>query len=137
MTTEELNDKVADACGSGVNLEKCECVTARGYDEKVSASKYCGICDGTGKPTLGMLLSKVDKLNEDIADLECIAADVCEPAKKFLALAWWHTEHAIRELTGRCSFERTPGNSAHQPGRYCACCARYKELKPLAERLRI
>ena len=45
-----------------------------------------------------------------------------------LDLAWWFTEEAIRGATGACSVACTAG-------KFCACCHRYNELKPLAERM--
>lgn len=135
--TEEMQDKVATYCGSDINIDgTCTCVQPTGGKERMMASKYCQICDGTGRPTLENLLSKVDKLSEDILQLSSVAGDVCEPSRKFLQLAWWHAEDAIRALTGECSMAKIPrlGHQAHHSS-YCGTCSLYKRLKSLAERL--
>ena len=75
------------------------------------------------------MVAGLDALNSLIDELASTAGDICTPAKRFLDLAWWHTENAIRQLTGTCSV-------ACKRGRFCACCHHYHELKPLAERMR-
>ena len=93
------------------------------------ANPRCPACVGTGRPTHKTLVAGLDALNSLIDELASTAGDICTPAKRFLDLAWWHTENAIRQLTGKCSM-------ACKRGRFCACCHHYHELKPLAERMR-
>jgi hypothetical protein len=73
----------------------------------------------------------LERLNEDVDELSSDARDcdsLCPEAKMVLDLAWWFTEEAIRGATGACSVACTAG-------KFCACCHRYNELKPLAERM--
>jgi len=129
-------DSVADYCNSEIDLNgPCSCVQATGCKETMLANQHCGICDGTGKVTVDGLLSKVDKLSEDIDELSSTAADICTPAKKFLQLAWWHAENAYRQLTGHCSLQASKDHAGHREGRYCACCSLYDRLRNQAERL--
>ena len=135
-TPDQIAEAVADYCNSEIELTgPCSCVQATGWSEQLLANEYCGICDGTGKVTIGSLVSKVDKLSEDIDELSSTAADICTPAKKFLELAWWHAENAYRQITGHCSMQTSKDHAGHRPGRYCACCALYDRLKTKAERL--
>ena len=127
MTRTELNDNIADVCGVELTTP-CQCVQASGYHEEMLASPYCPLCDGTGEATQTNLVSALDKMSEDIDQLASDARDICEPAKAYLDLAWWHVEHAIRTVTGACSMRCKPGH-------YCACCAHYNDLKAKAKRL--
>jgi len=128
-------DAVADYCNSEIDLNgPCSCVQATGWKETMLANQYCGICDGTGKVTVDALVSKVDKLSEDIDELSSTAGDICTPAKKFLQLAWWHAENAYRKLTGHCSLQGSADLAGHHD-RYYACCSLYDRLRNQAERL--
>ena len=121
---------VAEYCHPTITLgEPCDCIQAYGPRERLLASPHCPVCGGTGRPTVTTLVAGLDALNGEIDQLASTAGDVCTPAKTFLELAWWHTENAIRQLTGKCSM-------ACKRGGFCACCHHHDELKVRAERAR-
>ena len=125
-----LQQAVAEYCHPTITLgEPCDCIQAYGPSELLLANPRCPACGGTGRPIRETLVAGLDALNSLIDELASTAGDICTPAKRFLDLAWWHTENAIRQLTGTCSM-------ACKGGRFCACCHHYHELKPLAERMR-
>jgi hypothetical protein len=109
--------------------ERCDCVQAHGPQEYMLANQHCPVCEGTGRPTVETVVAGVDQLGDAIDQLVSTAMEICQPAERFLALAWWHTENAIRQVTGKCSM-------ACKRGGFCACCHHYRELNPLAERMR-
>jgi len=77
-------------------------------------------------------LKVVEKLNEDVDQLASDArdcSDLCPEAMRMLDLAWFFTEEAIRETTGRCS-AGCNGKS------FCSCCHHFNELKGAAARVR-
>ena len=130
MTTVELNDVVADYCNREIEIGRvCPCVTAHGLQEMMLADQYCQICGGTGIPTRETLHAGLGKLGDELDQLAGTAADVCVDAKRFIDMAWYVTEEAIRKLTGSCSRVSDPGKSAS-----CGCCAHFDELKVKAER---
>ncbi len=118
-----LQQAVADYCHPSIELgEPWDCLQAGGPRELLLANPGCPACSGTGRPTRETLVAGLDALNGEIDQLASTAGDICTPAKTFLDLAWWHTEDAIRQLTGKCS-------KACKRGRFCACCRHYNELK--------
>jgi|SRR5450432_2374536 len=130
MTTVELNDVVADYCKHEIEIGKvCPCVTAHGPMEMMLADQYCQICGGTGIPTRETLDAGLDKLGDDLDQLVATAGDVCAEAKRFIDIAWYVTEEAIRKLTGACSMA-----SQHGKGASCGGCAYFNELKVKAQR---
>jgi hypothetical protein len=121
---------VAEYCHPTITLgEPCDCIQAYGFSEQLLANPHCPVCGGTGRPSQKTLVAGIDALNSEIDQLASTAGDICTPAKKFLDLAWWHTENAIRQLTGKCSM-------ACERGGFCACCHHYDELRVWAERAR-
>jgi hypothetical protein len=121
---------VADFCNPAIILgEPCDCVQAYVPGEQLLANPSCPACSGTGRPTRETLVTGLDALNGEIDQLASTTGDICTPAKTFLDLAWWHTENAIRQLTGKCSM-------ACKRGKFCACCHHYDELNVRAERAR-
>jgi hypothetical protein len=124
-----LQQAVADYCHPSIELgEPCDCLQAGGPRELLLANPGCPACGGTGRPTRKTLVAGLDALNGEIGQLASTAGDICGPARTFLDFDWWHTEHAIRELTGTCSM-------ACKSGRFCACCHHCHELKPLVGRM--
>jgi hypothetical protein len=124
-----VEDAVAEYCNPAITLgEPCDCIQAYGPREQLLADPSCLACGDTGRPSQKTLIAGIDALNCLIDQLASTAGDICTPAKTFLDLAWWHTENAIRQVTGKCSI-------ACKHGKFCACCHHYNELKPIAERL--
>ena len=124
-----VESAVADYCNPAIALgEPCDCIQAYGPGEQLLANPSCPVCSGAGRPTRETLVSGLDALNSLIDELASTAGDICTPANTFLDLAWWHTENAIRQVTGKCSM-------ACKRGRFCACCYHYNELKPIAVRM--
>ena len=130
MTTVKLNDVVADDGNHEIEIGKmCPCVTAHGPKEMMLADHYCQICGGTGVPTRGSLHAGLDRLGDDLDQLAGTAGDVCVEAKRFIDMAWYVTEEAIRKLTGACSMASQHGRTGS-----CGCCAHFDELKVKADR---
>jgi hypothetical protein len=120
---------VANYCNPAITLEEpCDGIQAYGPREQLLANPSCPACGGTRRPTRKTLVAGIDALNSLIDELASTAGDICTPAKTFLDLAWWHTENAIRQVTGQCSM-------TCKRRRFCACCHHYNELKPLAGRM--
>ncbi len=68
------------------------------------------------------------KLNDDIDQLSseaCDCATLAPEVKTMLDIAWYFTEKAMRDVTGRCTTHSAKG--------WCACCAHFDELKTKAE----
>jgi hypothetical protein len=77
--------------------------------------------------------------NEAVDQLRSELGDVCQPAAEALAVAWWHLEHAIRELTGKCSMGHALPIETNMVsgtvtltdgGQECGCCNEFKKSKP-------
>ena len=120
-------EALVEFCGS-INLNlPCDCVQPHGWREQMFADEDCTVCGGTGRPSVATVIAAVDHLNSEIDQLTATAAGICTPAKLYLDLAWWQTEHAIRKVTGHCSMHC-------KSGKYCSCCQHYNELTPRAER---
>ena len=125
-TTEQA---IADYCSPSIDLDSpCNCIEAYGFREELLANPRCPVCGGTGRPSVKALIVGIDALNSEIDQLAGTAADICTPAKVFLDLAWWHSEEAIRRVTGACSMHCRPGG-------FCGCCHHYAELKAKAKRI--
>ena len=124
-----VEDAVDDDCHEEIERdETCPCVQAHGYREEMLANPSCPACGGTGRLTQKTLVAGIDALHSLIDQFASTAGDICTPAKTFRDLAWWHTENAIRQVTGKCSM-------ACKRRGFCGCCQHYHELKPLAGRM--
>lgn len=87
----------------------------------------CGDIELLG--TEANLVEALQRHNDAVDQLRAEVRDVCQPAAEALAVAWWHLEHAIRELTSKCSM----GHALPiETGPACGCCNDYARLKSKA-----